>query len=137
MRPSLPDGATNGLSFVAAQIVQDHDIARLQCGHKKLLNPCEEGDGVDGTIQNAGSIDPVRAQGRKESHGFPVTMRHPCHQALALQGTAMGAGHIGLGPCLIHENQACWVDPVLVPTPAVALAGYVRPELLGGMQAFF
>jgi len=137
VRTSLADGAANRRAFVAAQIVENHDIARLQRGHKELLYPGKEGDGVDGAVQHAGCLNAIRAQGRQEGHGFPVTMRHPRYQALAFRGTAMGSGHVGLGPCLIHEHQACRVDAVLVATPAVALAGHVGPLLLGGVQAFF
>jgi hypothetical protein len=49
----------------------------------------------------------------------------------------MGAGHVGLGPGLIDEDQAGRVDAVLMAAPPLALGGDVRPMLLGGVQAFF
>ena len=103
VRTSLADGAANRLAFVAAEIVENHDIARLQCGHKELLHPGKEGDGVDGTIQHAGCRDAVRAQGAQEGHGFPVTTRYPRHQALAFRGTAMGS--VGLQPSQQLESE--------------------------------
>jgi hypothetical protein len=49
----------------------------------------------------------------------------------------MGAGHVGLGPGLVDEDQACRIDAALMAAPALALGGDVRPMLLGGVQAFF
>jgi hypothetical protein len=64
-------------------------------------------------------------------------MRHGCDQALPAQRPAMRAGHVGLCPGLIDKHQAAWVNPLLVALPPLALAGDVRPVLLGGAQAFF
>lgn len=64
-------------------------------------------------------------------------MRHAGHQALPTQGTAMGTGHVGLGPGLVDEDQAGRVDAALMAAPAFALGGDVGPMLLGGVQAFF
>jgi hypothetical protein len=49
----------------------------------------------------------------------------------------MSAGHVGLGPGLIYEDEARCRDAVLMPAPSLALGGYVGPMLLGGVQAFF
>jgi hypothetical protein len=58
-------------------------------------------------------------------------------QSLAARGAAMGAGHVGLGPCLVDEDQAGGIDAALMATPARAAVGDVGPMLLGGVQAFF
>lgn len=73
----------------------------------------------------------------EEGHGGPVALRHVGHQALAAGCVAMGAGHVGLGPGLVHEHQAGGIDAPLVATPPLPLAGDVGPMLLGGVQAFF
>jgi hypothetical protein len=64
-------------------------------------------------------------------------MRHARDQALAAWCAAMGAGHVGLRPGFIHEDQAGRVDAALMAAPALALGGDVGPMLLGGVQAFF
>jgi hypothetical protein len=58
-------------------------------------------------------------------------------QSLATWGAAVGAGHVGLGPGLIDEDQASGIDARLMTTPARAAARDVGPMLLGGVQAFF
>ena len=58
-------------------------------------------------------------------------------QPLTLGAAAMGAGHVGLGPGLVDEDQAPGIKPGLMALPPLALAGHVRPILLGGEQAFF
>jgi hypothetical protein len=59
------------------------------------------------------------------------------HQAFAARSPAVLAGHVGLGPGFIDEDQAVGIDLALMALPALALAGDVRPILLGGVQSFF
>jgi hypothetical protein len=66
-----------------------------------------------------------------------VAMRDPVDQALAAGAAAVGAGHVGLRPGLVDEDQAAGIKPRLMTFPALSLARYVRPVLLGGVQAFF
>jgi hypothetical protein len=58
-------------------------------------------------------------------------------QALATRGTAVGAGHVGLGPGFVDEDQAGGFDARLMAAPACAAARDFGPMLLGGVQAFF
>jgi hypothetical protein len=47
------------------------------------------------------------------------------------------AGHIGLGPGLVDEDQAVRIKTPLILLPLGAPAGDVGAVLLGGEQAFF
>jgi hypothetical protein len=64
-------------------------------------------------------------------------MRHTGHQALTPWGAAMRAGHVGLRPGFIDEDQASGINAALVALPPLALAGDVGAILLGGVQGFF
>jgi hypothetical protein len=64
-------------------------------------------------------------------------MWHRGDQTLPTRSSAVGAGHVGLCPGLIDEDQARRINAVLVALPPLALAGYVGTVLLGGAQAFF
>lgn len=70
-------------------------------------------------------------------------MRRASDQALCSHGPAMGAGHAGPDPVGLHrsstvdEHQLGRSNRLLVALPADALARYVRPLLLAGVQAFF
>ena len=58
-------------------------------------------------------------------------------QALTTRAASMCAGHIGLGPSLVDEDQAAGINLGLMELPAFPLSGHVRPILFGGVQAFF
>ncbi len=44
-------------------------------------------------------------------------------QALATGAAAVGAGHVGLDPDLVNEDQAAGIKPGLMASPARPLAG--------------
>ena len=45
--------------------------------------------------------------------------------------------HVGLGPCLIDEDQAGGINPVLIATPLGAAPGNVGTVLFPGEHGFF
>jgi hypothetical protein len=58
-------------------------------------------------------------------------------QPLAARRATMATGHIGLGPCLVDEDQAGRINPALVLPPLSPSPCDVGPILLAGVQAFF
>jgi hypothetical protein len=131
------DQLSNGLPFVRAQIVHDDDISGAQGGDEELLDVSAETDAVDRPIDDAGRVDPVAAQGRQEGQCASATVRHLGDQARAAQRAPAAAGHVGLGPGLVDEDQAPWVKPALILLPPQPPQGDVGPVLLAGVQAFF
>jgi hypothetical protein len=110
---------------------------RLAAGwHQELCDPGEEADGVDRLSQHARCDDAVAAQGGNEGQCLPVPIWHLGNQALAAGAAPMRAGHVGLHPCLIDEDQTLWVNLALVLFPLVAPARDVGPVLFSGTQAF-
>jgi hypothetical protein len=71
-------------SFVGAEIVEDHDVARLQRRHEELFDIGVEALAVDGPVEQAGRIDAVAAQGGEESRGLPLALRDLVDEPLAL-----------------------------------------------------
>jgi hypothetical protein len=126
----------DGDAFVAAQVVEHDDVARPQGWHKELCHPCQEQAAVDGTVEHAGCNKAVGAQGGHERHGGPARVWHRGDQTLSAQGATMGAGHVGLCPGFVDENQARRVNAVLVALPPLALAVDVGTVLLGGAGFF-
>ena len=135
--PSLADGLAHGLTFVAAKIVEDDDIAWLQGGHQELLDIGTEATAIDGTIHDAGGGDFVGPQGGQKGQSLPMSMRHLGVQPLTARATPMRARHVRLGPGLVNKNQTPWIDFILMAPPAGALGGNLRPVLLGGQHGFF
>ena len=64
--PGGADCATDGLAFVASQIVHNDDVAGRQGGDEELLDIGGEALAVDGAVDDAGGVDPVAPEGGKE-----------------------------------------------------------------------
>jgi hypothetical protein len=58
-------------------------------------------------------------------------------QTLTTRRAAMRAGHVGLRPGLIDEDQALGINASLIAPPSGALSRDVGTLLLGGAQGFF
>ena len=125
------------LSLVGAEIVEDHDVARLQRWREELFDIGVEALAVDGPVEQAGRVDAVVAQGGKESRGLPLALRDLVDEALSLRRPAAQAGHIGLGPGFIDEDQSPGVDEPLIGSPSFAVAAYVRAILLARDKGLF
>ncbi len=78
----------------------------------------------------------TRSAARK-GHGPPLAVGRLGVDALAPRRAAMTAHHIGLGPGLVDEDEACRVKLALMLPPADAAAGDVGPVLLAGVHGFF
>lgn len=63
--------------------------------------------------------------------------RHTHAKPLASRAATMGAGHVGLGPGLIDENQALGVQVDLPVEPGLALAQDVGAVVLAACAVFF
>ena len=135
--PGAADGAPDCGSFVAAEIVHDHDLPGLERGDEKLFDIGSEAWAIDRPVEDAGRVDPVRAQGREEGQRPPVAVRHRGDQPLSQRCAPVRARHVRLDPGLVDEDEPFRVNLGLMPLPARALARHVGAALLAGAQAFF
>jgi hypothetical protein len=85
----------------------------------------------------AGRFDAGVAQGGEESRGLPFALRDFVDEPLALWRPAAQAGHIGLRPGFIDEDQPPGVDEPLIDSPSFAVATYVRAILLACDKGLF
>jgi hypothetical protein len=134
------DGAqrpADGLGLVAAEIVDDDDIAWLERGDEHLLDIGEEAFTIDRSIEHARRVDAVDAQRADEGQRAPMPVRRPADEALAARIPAADRRHVGLDPGLVDKDETAGVDLGLVLLPACSAPGYVRSILLAGVQAFF
>lgn len=122
---------------MAAEIVHHHDIAGPQGWNEELLDPGEEAFAVDWPIEQAGGDDAVAAQARDEGECLARPVRHLRDQSLASGTTAMQAGHVGLCPGLVDENQPRRRNQALPLAPLAPPAGDISALLLAGVQGFF
>jgi len=136
-RTSRPDCSSDGRLLVAGEVVEDDDVARPQRGAELLLDPLGEAGAIDRLIEGERCVDPVAAQGGDEGHRLPVAIRHLCVKPLTFGRPTPQRCHVGLGPGFIDEHEAGGIRPPLILLPLLAPPGDLRPQLLGGKNAFF
>lgn len=132
-----PDRGPDGRPLVAGEVVHDDDVARPQRRAELLLDPCGEGRCVDRLIEDVGRIDPVAAQRGNEGHRLPVAVRDFGVEPLADRRPPTQRRHVRLGPGLIDEDEPPRIRPALELPPLLAPPDDLRPQLLGGKNAFF
>lgn len=135
--PGSLKGPPYSRALVAAEIVQDDDIARGEGRQQAVLHIGEEAGAIDRAIEDTGSSNPVVAQGSHERQGLPMALRPRGDQALAARAAAVVSGHIGLGPRLINEHEPAGIKPALHTLPTGAPPRDIGPLLLGGHETFF
>jgi hypothetical protein len=86
------DGAASGLSLVAAEIVEDDDVALGEGGSEDLLDIEGEELAVDRAIDDPGRIDAIAAQGGEEGEGLPMAVRQAGLETLPARSPAGVAG---------------------------------------------
>jgi len=107
---SGPDHAAQGCRLVAAEIVQNDDVAGLERRHQLLLDIGPEAFAVDRTIEDARGREPIAAQGAEEGQRAPVAVRCEPPQAFSLRPPAAQRGHAGLDPGLVDEDKAPGIE---------------------------
>ena len=143
-RAAEPEPCTRGFDrpadcrrLMAAEIVHDDDIARLEGRDQEGLNLGEEGLAVDRPIEQTRRLDPLASQGGDEGQGLPAAERGVGLQPGTSGTPAAQRRHVGLGPGLVDEHQAGGVDPPLILLPLLTPPGDVGTILLLCEQAFF
>ena len=122
---------------MAAKIVHDHQVARLERGEERLFDVGLEGGCVDGAVKHPRRLDPVVAKGGDEGHGFPVAVRNLGCQPSAARRPSAQRLHVGPGPRLVDEDQALRSNPVLPFLPPHSSTRDVRSIAFAGHHAFF
>jgi len=131
------NGAAHGLPLVAAEIVDDDDIAGFEGRNEHLFDIGEEAFAIDRSVNDAGRIDAVVPQGRQECQGSPMALGYLRQEFVPARCPATHARHVGFRPGLIDEDQPCRVKSALMRLPAQALSRHVGTILFGGEQSFF
>ena len=131
------NGGSHGGALVAAEIVQDDDIAGSQRGEEALFHIGEEAGAVDRALEDTGGGQAVAPEGRHEGQGLPMPIGPRGGQPLATRATAVAAGHISLGPRLINKYEPVGIKLALRALPAGSAPRDVRARLLGGRETFF
>jgi hypothetical protein len=128
---------TNGLALVAAEIVDDDDVAGLEGWHEDLFDVSAEALAIDRPVDDARRIDAIASQSGKEGQGSPAALRRSGNQLTAARRPAAQRRHVGFGPSLVDEDQPRRVKPVLIRLPPRSAPRHIRTKLLRCEQGFF
>jgi hypothetical protein len=131
------DQMPDGRGFVAAEIVHDDDVARVERFHQFLLDIGAEAKAVDRPVEDAGGCETMRAERAEEGHCAPMAVRGEAAEASALWPPAPDRRHIGLDPSFVDEDEAARIDAPQPSPPALAFARNIDPRLLKGEDRFF
>ena len=135
---------TNGLdrcldagNLVGSEVVHHDDIAAVERGSQALLDVRQKDFSVHGSLDHQGRRQFVAAQASHEGQGLPGSKRDVPDQPLAPRASTVKTSHAGVHRGFVNEDKAGRIKQTLLPDPAPASAGHVRPILLGCPQAFF
>ncbi len=131
------DRGSNSLPLVAAEIVEDDDVAGGQCRDQDTFDIEAEALAVDGAVDDPRSIDPIMTKRGDEGHGMPMTEGRSGPAPGASAAPAPEWSHVGLQPSLVDEHETAWIKLPLVGFPPYPPSGDVRTILFDGQQRFF
>lgn len=137
MRAGCSDCISNGLTFVAAQIVHDDDVTGPQLWRQMLGDIILEYLTVHRPVEYQGRDDAVVTQAGNKCRGAPVPVWSAADQALPTSAAAMASVHVGLGPGLIDKDQALGIKAMLIIAPSLARGSDVWTVLFVGQHSFF
>jgi len=82
-------------------------------------------------------IDAIVTQRGQERHGLPASARDLGPEPQAARPPSAERRHVGLGPGLVNEDQACRLDPALAGCPLGSPPRDVGTILFTGERGFF
>jgi len=134
---SIFDGSLDAGNFVTAEIVQNNKIAGLQRWREKLLCPSSKAVAIDGTIEDAGCLDPVVSQCRDESRRLPMPVWCHAIDPLSFRASTIARRHVGRRPSLVDKNQLLRSQFGLLSTPFGARSGNILSRLFSCTRGLF
>ena len=131
------NGGANGAALMAAEVVQDDNVARRKDREETLFDISAEACAIDRSVDDAGRCEPVATQRRQKHEGPPSAEGRFGDEAFASGASAMGARHVGFRPGLVNKDKPPRIDRRLTRLPALTPLGDVRPVLFGGAKALW
>ena len=122
---------------MARQIVQDDDVAGEEFAREELTHVLGEDGAVDWPVHHQRRNEAGGGQTGEEGRCFPMSCWRIALDAPAARATAIEPHHVGSSAGFVDEDQPMRSELALALAPALAESGDVRPELLGGVNAFF
>lgn len=137
MSTRLTDGPSHGLAFMAAEIIDDDNVAGLQCWNEHFCNVEEKALAIDGTIDEPGRFDAIMPKRCQERQSVPMAIGGFGRQAPSFWRPTAQRRHIGFGPSLVDEDEAGRFNARLIAHPLSAPSFDVGAILFAWQKRFF
>ena len=92
---------------MAAEVVEDDDIADCECWDQEVLDISQELLAVDRPIEDTGCLDAIEPERGQEGQGASAPVRRLADQALAAPAPAAQGLHVGLNPGFVPRDRLC------------------------------
>ena len=136
-RANLFDGLFDPGNLVCSVIIHRDDIVAMERRSHELLNIGEEYLSGHGPFDHHRGDHFVVTQRGHEGHRLPCSERDAADQSNATRSAPPEPHQIRAHRRLVDKHQPRGVKHALLPDPAPARTGHVRPLPLGGLQTFF
>ena len=123
--------------LVAAEIVQNHDVARTKLGNENVDNILVEDFAVGGGVDGHAGCPAVAEERPDDGPYAPVAVWSGVADALAAQGPAVKTYQFGRCGGFVDEHEVCRNPFHAFFEPALPLCPDFRTVLFGGPERFF
>lgn len=127
-------------AFVTGEIVEDNDVAGIECGSELGFDIGFEGHAVHWAIDDPWCGQAITAQRSDECLGFPVTGGSARFQALVAPCPSAQSRHLGRGRRFINEDKMMRLPAqagLPINTPSTARLGNIIASAFRCQQRFF
>lgn len=127
-------------TFVAGEIVEDHDVAGIERWGELGFDIGFEGGAVHGAVDDPGCGQSIAAQSGDERLGFPMTEGRAGLEALVATRSSSQPCHLGGRCCLVNEDKPVWLlaqAGLSIHTPGPARLGNIIASAFRRQQRFF
>ena len=125
-------------TLCAAQVVHDHDLARLQPGTQHLFQVSQKDISVGGRLHGHGRQQSLCAHRPQQRQRAPVAGRRSFPHPFPARRATVAPGHLRGRAALIHKHPQPGIDRLYLLLPRLAaLPVFRRVLLLGAERLFF
>ena len=131
------DGGADLRLFVHGEVIEDHDITRVERRDQDLLDVGEEGRIVDRAVEDRRRTQPLEPQCGDHGVRLPMAAGGVIVQPYAARTAAIAAQQVSRHATLIEKHVLAHVAQRLPGAPLSPCRGNIRASLLVGVYRFF
>lgn len=119
------------------EVVEHHDVARPEGGHKHLFDVGEETCIIDRAVEDRGSTQAIESERRDDCVHLPVTARRVILKSRPAQASAIATQQIGCDAAFIEKDVLVQIAERLPLVPSPSFSDDVGTPLFVGVYGFF